>query len=237
LRFYDRYAQYYDRIYSFKNYRNESNKLDEFIRNYKKSNGRDLLDVACGTGNHIKFLKKRYRTQGLDISRQMLKIAREKNPEITLHQGDMTRFRLDGKFDVVTCLFSAIGHVRSRKKLESAIRTMAFHLKPGGLLMVEPWFTPRQWDSGRLDARFVNEPSLKLARISINGRRGRLSIMNLHYLVGSPGKVEHFVEHVEMMLFTVREYLNAFRSSGLTTILDKKGLMGRGLYLGIKPRG
>ena len=235
LRFYDRYAQYYDSIYSFKNYRKESNKLVEFIRKYKRSSGKDLLDVACGTGNHIAFLKKRYHVQGLDISPQMLEIAREKNPEITFHQGDMTNFQLARQFDAVTCLFSAIGHVRSRQRLERAIRRMVAHLKPGGLLLVEPWITPNQWRSGRLDANFVNESALKLARINISGRKGRLSVMNLQYLVGTPRKIEHFVERVEMMLFTGQEYLNAFRRAGLTTIFDKKGLMGRGLYLGIKP--
>ena len=235
LRFYDRYAQYYDSIYSFKNYRKESNKLDEFIHKYKRSRGKDLLDVACGTGNHIAFLKKRYHVQGLDLSPQMLEIAREKNPEITFHQGDMTDFQLAQQFDAVTCLFSAIGHVRSRKKLEGAIRRMAAYLKPGGLLLVEPWFSPNQWQSGRLDAKFVNDSALKLARISINGRRGRLSIMNLQYLVGTPRKIEHLVERVEMMLFTGQEYLNAFRRVGLTTIFDKRGLIGRGLYLGIRP--
>ncbi len=59
--------------------------------------------------------------------------------------------------------------------------------------------------------------------------------MNLQYLVGTPRKIEHFVKRVEMMLFTGQEYLNALRRVGLTTIFDKKGLMGRGLYLGIRP--
>ncbi|TSA50235.1 class I SAM-dependent methyltransferase, partial [archaeon] len=65
--------------------------------------------MACGTGKHIEYLKDQFEIEGLDISREMLEIAHVRNPNVTFHQADMTDFDLGKKFDVITCLFSAIG--------------------------------------------------------------------------------------------------------------------------------
>ena len=229
---YDRAADLYDTIYSFKNYKKEVATIHELIQQHKHSTGKDLLDVACGTGGHITYLKNDYSVEGLDISRPMLKLATEKHPDVVFHHGDMVKFKLNKRYDVITCLFSAIGHLKTKNKLDLAVQNMALHAKPGGLVIVEPWFTPQQYTVGWLSANFVDKPKLKIARIGISKARGKLSIQNLHHLVGSPDRVEHFVERLVMGLFTHDEYLGAFRQAKLETIYDHEGLMGRGLYIG-----
>ncbi len=231
---YDRSAAYYDAIYDYKNYEDESEKLRRFVRRYKKSSGNTLLDVACGTGNHIAFLKRWFSVEGVDLNPDMLKQARRKHPDVRFYNGDMCSFQLGKKYDVITCLFSAIGHVKTKMRLQRAIGRMAQHLKPGGLLLLEPWLTPDRWSLGRLSANFVDLPELKLARLSISKRRGNLSINDEHHLVGSTTGIEYFVERLEMGLFTPETYIDALEKAGLKVKHDKKGLIGRGLYLGIK---
>ena len=232
---YDRSAEFYDAIYSFKNYEKETAKLHELIQQHKRSPGNELLDVACGTGGHISYLKRNYSVEGLDNSPRMLRLARKKHPDVVFHRRDMTNFTLRKEFDVVTCLFSSVGHVKTRRRLDLAVRAMARHLKPGGVLVVESWPTPKQWQIGRLGANFVDEPNLKIARFGISKARGRLSVQDLHHLVATPNRIQHFVERLEMGLFTNDEYLDAFRQARLEVTHDEEGLMGRGLYLGIKP--
>ena len=74
---------------------------------------RRLLDVACGTGLHLSYLTYRFQVEGLDRDEQLLAIARQRNPEVPLHHADMVDFALGRTFDVVTCLFSAIGYVKT----------------------------------------------------------------------------------------------------------------------------
>jgi ubiquinone/menaquinone biosynthesis C-methylase UbiE len=229
---YDRLAKLYDAIYSFKNYEKEAAKLHQLIQQHKRSPGNDLLDVACGTGGHITYLKRNYSVEGLDISAPMLRLAKKKHPNVVFHRGDMTSFKLTKQFDVVTCLFSAIGHVKTKRRMDLAVRCMVRHLKPGGVLVVEPWPTPKQWQVGRLGANFVDEPNLKVARFSISKARGKLSVQALHHLVATTNRIEHFVERLEMGLFTRDEYLDAFRRANLETTYDSEGIMGRGLYIG-----
>jgi hypothetical protein len=165
----------------------------------------------------------------------MLQQARRKHPDIKFYRGDMTSFQLGKRYDVITCLFSAVGFVKTRAKLRTAIACMADHVKPGGLILLEPWFSPRQWIVGHMHANFVDQPDLKLARISISKRRGNLSFNDEHFLVASKKRVEHFVERLELGLFTPEDYVEAFLDAGMRVQHDKKGLFGRGLYIGRKP--
>jgi len=230
---YGRSAEYYDIIYSYKKYKEESAKLRTLIRRYKRSSGRDLLDVACGTGGHIAHLKQPFKVEGLDINPRMLRIARKKHPSIVFHRGDMTTFKLSKKFDVIVCLFSAVGHLKTKQKLVKAIQNMTRHLRPGGVLIVEPWITPEQWLGRSVHAVFVNQPKLKIARMNISKRKGRLSLLDEHHMVATPKRVEHFVEHLELRMYTADEYFGAFRKAKLETHFDPKGLIGRGLYIGV----
>jgi trans-aconitate methyltransferase len=56
-------------------------------------------------------LRPDYAVTGLDLSPQMLAVAREKVPDVRLVEGDMTAFRLEERFDVVLCVFDSINHL------------------------------------------------------------------------------------------------------------------------------
>ena len=51
---YKELAKYYDLIYSFKDYKKESEILVKLIRKYKQSDDKSLLDVGCGTNNQVR---------------------------------------------------------------------------------------------------------------------------------------------------------------------------------------
>jgi hypothetical protein len=78
----------------------------------------------------------------------------------------------------------------------------------------------------------VDEPDLKIARMSASGREGDVSILEFDYLVGTPDGTRHFTERHEAKLFTDEQYRNAFERAGLAVEHDEHGLTGRGLYLG-----
>jgi SAM-dependent methyltransferase len=230
-----RSARYYDALYSWKDYAGETSKLVTLIRE-RNPQARTLLDVACGTGKHLELLREEFEVEGLDLDEQLLAIAGERLPGVPLHHGDMLGFDLGKRFDVVTCLFSAIAYARTTDNLSRAIRAMSDHLAPGGILVVEPFFSPEQWEPGHPWALFVDEPELKIARMDVaQPPTGRIARIEFHYLVGTPDGVDYFTEPHEIALFTNDEYLEAFRNAGLEPEHDPEGLMGRGLYVAAKP--
>lgn len=228
---FDKSARYYDAIYSWKNYREEAEHLHRLIQE-RSPEARTLLDVACGTGLHLHELQRYYQAEGLDLDPEMVKLARQRLPGVEIHQGDMTSFELGKRFDAVLCLFSSIGYVSDLAALSLAIARMADHVEAGGVLILEPWLSPEQWETDNLHALFVDEADIKIARINDSSVEDRTSILNFHYLVGTPAEgIAYFQEEHRLTLFTNEEYVDAFRHAGLEPEHDPKGLMGRGLYI------
>jgi ubiquinone/menaquinone biosynthesis C-methylase UbiE len=234
---YSKSAKYYDAIYGAvgKDYPAEAREVRKFIQKYKQSEGNRLLDIGCGTGIHANLLSKYYQVEGLDIDPKMLSVARKNYPKIKFQQGDMVDFKLKSKFDIIVCLFSAVGYVKTKSRLQKTIKNMSQHLLPGGVLLVEPWFTPSQWHPGRVYVTEVKTPDAKIVRMSHSSQKGNVSIIDFHYLIGTSKGIERDAEILELGLFTKKEYLDAFRSTGLKVAHDSIGVDGRGLYVGMKP--
>lgn len=229
-------AHIYDAVYSFKDYGAEAERVHELIQE-RSPGASSLLDVACGTGKHLEQFRRWYPdVAGIDLDERLIAIARERLPEVPLQVADMTSFDLGRRCDAVTCLFSSIGYVGTVERLASAVASMAAQLTPDGVLVVEPWLDPEAWQAGRTHLLTVDEPDLKIARMTIAGREGRLAIMDFGYLVATPDGLQQFSEHHEAALFTDGEYRQAFEAAGLAVEHDEHGLIGRGLYVG-RPAG
>jgi SAM-dependent methyltransferase len=228
-------AAFYDALYGWKDYWQEAAALRALIQPRQRSPGNALLDVACGTGAHLAQLGAHYRVEGLDLDENILSLARQRLPEVVFHRGDMADFDLGREYDVVTCLFSSIGYVKTVPRLRQTAANLARHLKPGGVLAVEPWLPPEAFTPGQPHALFVDQPGLKVCRMNVSAIDNGVSVLHFHYLVATPAGVEHFTERHELGLFTQAEYLAAFQLAGLSLEYDDRGLMGRGLYLGVKP--
>lgn len=230
---YARSARIYDLIYDFKDFPRTTERLRSLIHEHARG-ARSLLDVGCGTGRHLELLGPSLDRVGIDLSEEMLEIARVRCPEVELHQGDMATTTLNRQFDVVCCLFSAVAYVGTQQRLTDAIRTMAAHLAPGGLLVVEPWLSPEQYWDGHLVVNHTAADDLEITWMYVQTRVDGRSRFDIHYLIGSPAGVTHFVERHEMGLFTEEEYRAAFLDAGLDPTYDDKGLFGRGLYRAVK---
>ncbi len=231
-----RMARYYDLLYAQKDYRSESERLMALARRFGRSKGTEWLDVACGTGRHLGFLRRRYSVTGVDLSPAMLRIARRRLPGIRLRRGDMSSFRLGARFDVVTCLFSAIGHLRTEGELRTTFRNFARHLKPGGVALVEPWIDPSDFRPGFVHLVVHESPTVTVVRMAYSKRRANHSAIRYHYLVGAPGRGIRSTTETDIGLLVPRSrLLKAMEDAGLRSRFVAEGLTAqRGLLVGVK---
>jgi SAM-dependent methyltransferase len=226
-------TEFYDAIYGFKDYVEASRRLRVLLGEVHPD-ARCLLDVGCGTGRHLEHLRSAYQVEGLDVNPEFLKIAGQRCPDVPLHLANMADFSLDRTFDVITCLFSSIGYVRTFENLVSTVARFGEHLNPGGVVLIEPWVTPDQYNMGRLTANFVNEPDLKISWMYLAEMDGPASATTIHYMVGTPRGIRTFTERHVMGLFTHDQYHEAFRRAGLSVTHEAEGFFGRGLYVGTR---
>lgn len=231
---FSRSAELYDLIYrEFKDYRAEAARLAEILGRLAPE-ARTVLDVACATGEHVRWLgvDHGYEGSGLDAEPDFVQLARSKYPEGRFWQGDMTSFELDTAFDVITCLFGSIAYAREIDAAEETLRRIHHHLAPGGVALVEPWLTPDAWRPGRVSVLSAASEELNVVRMAHSGELSPAPDLQFHYLVGGTAGIEHRVEHHRLGLFTTDELLAAFHRAGFSDVEhDPEGLTGRGLFI------
>jgi SAM-dependent methyltransferase len=234
---YDRAAAAYDVIMRGshdKDYDREADEVAGIIR-ATTPGARSVLDVACGNASHLARLAKTFATvEGVELSASMIAEASRCNPGVTVHRGDMRQFRLDRRFDAVTCLFSSIGYMTTVADLRAAVANMAAHVAPAGVLIIEGWFGPSDWEPGTFGAESATDDDLAVARVVRSSVEGRLSKMEMHYLIATRDGIRHVVEIHRLGLFTPTQYRRAIGAARLD-VHDASGLTGRGLYVGVAP--
>jgi SAM-dependent methyltransferase len=199
-----------------------------------KPGAKRVLDVACGTGAHLRFLHRQFEVAGEDADPAMIAIARERLPGVPLKVGRMQDLVVTEPFDAVMCLFSSIGYVADEAELRTTLARFAAAVNDGGLVIVEPWFGPDDFASGTMDASWVDQPQLKIARIGMTERYGTTAVIRYDYLVGEPTGVSSFSETHRLQLFSDEQYRAAFEAAGLKVRDERSDLFGRGLYIGVK---
>jgi len=96
------------------------------------------LDMACGTGILCRILQDSgIRASGMDLSAGMIAIARENSPEISYDVADMTVYRPNRQFDLITCTGDAINHIPALSDVEKIFENVHAMLSPGGYFVFD----------------------------------------------------------------------------------------------------
>ncbi|MFD9961813.1 class I SAM-dependent DNA methyltransferase [Amycolatopsis sp. NPDC058986] len=230
------FAEIYDHIHAHrgKDYAAEAAELAALVR-ARMPQAASVLDVACGTGGHLKPLAELFgSTAGLELSEDMIAIARRRVPEIPLSQGDMRDFRLDGSFDAVTCMFSSIGYLRTPAELGRTLRCFARHLTAGGVVVIEPWVFPETFVPGYVASDLVRLDGRAITRISHSVREGDVTRMDVHYLDAGPAGIRHLTDTHRLSLFSRADYETAFARAGCSAEYVVTERFPRGLFVGVR---
>ncbi len=228
-------GKYYDEMYSWKDYEKESQRIVEIVTDFKTSDGETLLDVGCSTGGHIEYLRQQYEVTGVDLSEDMLEVAREKLKDVQFFRQDMRKLDLGRKFDVVTCLFGGIGHLTTEGDVIAAIKSFAKHTTSGGVVIIEPFVTEENVHPTSLGLLTLDKPDIKVAQANAARLEGSILYLNFHFLIAIDAGVEHFVDPSPMGIFPKTTFVKAMEANGLQVEYIESGLMKRtGLFVGVK---
>jgi len=166
------YAEFYDLIYSDKDYEAECNFLEEIWQRFCDKKPVTVLDVGCGTGGHtIPLARRGYTVTGIDASDSMIAVARGKaqseNLNVAFHVSPMEDMELRGQWDTILCMFNAINYVVGDEALKKALFNIRRHLLPGELFLFDyrngvPSLRP--YSPTRI--KWIRDGNLRVLRIS-----------------------------------------------------------------------
>ncbi|GIH94879.1 class I SAM-dependent DNA methyltransferase [Planobispora siamensis] len=238
----DEISEIYDLLYlrRGKDYAKEADVVTSLVRE-RAPHADSFLDVACGTGEHLRTLRERFsRVAGVELSPGMRARAQAKLPGVPVHPGDIRDFRLGWRFDAVSSLFGTVGYMADTDELDAAVASMGRHVAPGGVLIVEPWYFKDGFVDGHIGDDVVREEGRTVARVAKSVRVGDTVRRQAHFLVADGDGVRSFGHTQVMTLFSRQEYAAAFERAGFTpTCLEETGAMldGRRLFIGVRQDG
>ncbi len=127
-------AKYYDSLMKDFNY----DAYLEFIKGYVKGEG---VDLCCGTGEMtIRLAKQKCKMIGMDLSQDMLNVARDKARKnfqnIIFIQENVIDFDLPHKVDFVTCVCDGLNYIND-EDMKKAIKNIAGKIKPNGYFIFD----------------------------------------------------------------------------------------------------
>lgn len=164
------YAKYYNLLYREKDYKKETDYINQLIQAHLK-HAMTILDLGCGTGKHDALLAGQgYKVNGIDMSETMIRMAKslEIAGSLEFEVADARSFKSPALFDVVLSLFHVINYQQANESLLDFFRTAHSHLKPGGIFIFDSWYGPAVLSDRPLKkTKIIENDELKIVRNTI----------------------------------------------------------------------
>jgi len=203
------YAAYYNVLYKDKDYYSEAGYIDTIIRQ-NKSNPKSMIDLGCGTGNHVfEFERRGYSVTGVDISKSMLAIA-NKNKQSNqsgafFYEGDIRNYKDGNKYDAVISLFHVMSYQTTNADFAKAISNAAELMNKDGVFIFDCWYGPGVLNDlpGNRTKRFEDE-ILKVERRSVSKINYNSNTVEVNFEINIENKsteATHTIKEVHRMRY------------------------------------
>ncbi|PJZ24498.1 SAM-dependent methyltransferase [Leptospira hartskeerlii] len=138
MKLYSELAEYYFDIE--KNARKFEMETQFIDRLFRKHRVRNILDLGCGTGEHVThFQSLGYKSRGIDSSIKMIEVAKKRYSHCKFEVGAMQSYKSQEKWDAIISLFGSFNYLLSNEEVEAALKNLEMNLKPAGIAVLEVW--------------------------------------------------------------------------------------------------
>ncbi len=138
---YGRFAHVYDILMENVPYDHWVQLFEERMKSLHPD-GAEVLDIACGTGEFsVRLAKRGYAVTGVDLSEEMLVVAKEKSENMKLsipfYLQDMTELEMGKQYDGIVIFCDSLNYLQEEEDVKNTFRKVFEHLKEGGLFMFD----------------------------------------------------------------------------------------------------
>ena len=136
-RLYTDLAGWFHLLTAPEDYREEAAIYVQTIKENSRIPVNEVLEMGSGGGNNASYFKTHFTMTLTDLSKDMLAVSKELNPECEHIRGDMRSLRLDRQFDAVF-VQDAVSYLARESDLADAFKTAYIHCMPGGVVLFCP---------------------------------------------------------------------------------------------------
>ncbi len=152
---------------------------------------RRVFEPACGSGRLVTEMAARgYDVTGFDLSEPSLDYLRRRLKQHKLKghifRGDMSDFRLRGKFDAGFCTFNSFRHLNTERESRSHLQCAAKALRTGGLYFLGMHLAPLDSEPLCIERWYGERGRIKVTttlRVTQSSRKTRLERLRINVLV------------------------------------------------------
>jgi ubiquinone/menaquinone biosynthesis C-methylase UbiE len=218
-------AKYYDAMRTHRDYGKEVRFADSLIQKYCPGTKR-VLDLCCGTGEHaIQMTKLGYEVTGIDLSNDMLAIAREKAENLDLSInficGNVYNVDVSEKYRAAYCLGYTLLYMTDHSKAVDFFDAVKHALEPGGVFVVDfinGWSIIKEWHKDKATYRF-DDATIFLSEQATLDRKNRLKHVEFQYLIDNRnGQVKTVFAEEDLRIYFEDEVGLLLSSCGFETI-------------------
>ncbi len=219
---YDNFSLVYDGLMYDADYKKRTAYLLKLFKKYDKKPTL-LLDVACGTGGFSNELSLNgIEVIGIDMSHDMLSVAREKSAEMGLNVLYLCQkaeeLDLYGTVDGAICCFDSLNHITDYCNFCKAIEKVSLFLEPGSLFIFD-LNTKYKHECVLADNVFVIENE-NVYCVWVNKYKEKNSVVdiNLDFFIEEDGLYERFSENFSERAYSSDEVATALENAGLQIV-------------------
>lgn len=221
-------------VYRHRNEAEAAKLVELILNNVSIQPGSDIIDFACGAGRHsIIFAEKGFNVTALDLSPNLLNIARKRAAELNLKinfiNADLRNFCITSKFDMAVNLFTSFGYFENDEENFSLFSNASGVLNENGYFVIDYF-----------NAKYIADNLVFHSEDLINGKKiiqereiiGNRVIKKI--IIGTNGTTKRYTESVR--LYSDMELISAIEKSGLKVLNIFGNFNGSKFDLNSSPR-
>ncbi|MCL5069126.1 MAG: class I SAM-dependent methyltransferase [Thaumarchaeota archaeon] len=220
---YTEFAKYYDKLESqYRDYGLESKWLTELM---KERNAREIVDVSCGTGNHVSILSKspEFKFHAMDASEEMIKIAGSKvGRRVEILRADFTRSPyVNNSFDAAICMYWSLAGLNEElvRRLFSETHSI---LKHGGLFVFDVENTDGIKED-RINVPFIDaffeDESVAVVRTNFSTKSSPDTVdWRAFYMLETNGVSEVKTDRMSLRFYSKQQLESMLKETGFKTL-------------------
>lgn len=236
MNIFQKYAQYYDLLYSDKNYKQEAAYIDALIKK-NTSSMHSILEFGCGTGKHARLLAgSGYMVHGVDVSPDMIVCARqqETHDNLTFSCADIRLVDVGKTFDAVISLFHVMSYQVTNDDLDAVFLRASKHLVAGGLFIFDAWYGPAVLtEKPCVRVKRVENEQIKVVRIAEPALHNEMNCVDVFFTIffesKRTGVIETFNERHTMRYLFVPEIVQLCERNSFELVKSEEFLTKRPL--------